>query len=61
MDRFDGYILAIPAFYIFIRDINDLSYGSRKTNHRIRGNGLDWAKRIGLGSSELGNLRFTQW
>ena len=30
--------------------------GSRKTNHRIRGNGLGWAKRIGIGSSELGTI-----
>ena len=32
------------------------SDGSRKTNNRIRGDGLNRAKRIGLGSSEFGTI-----
>ena len=54
----DIFWLFLPFTYIYLR-YERLSYGRRKTNHRIRSNRLDWAKYIGAGSSERGaNLLF---
>ena len=43
VNRFDGYILAIPAFLFTF----EMLLVCGKTNHRL-GQRVDWAKRIGL-------------
>ena len=56
----DIFWLFLPFIYIYSRYKRFVNV-SRKTNYRIRGNGLDWAKLLALVRQNLGHFRFTQW